>query len=389
MSNDLSSTNTRLRVAHIITQLELGGAQQNTLYTVTHLDKQRFEACLITGPGGLLDEEAQQSGIPTSFISSLVRPIRPWKDIFAFRDIYRLLRHIQPDIVHTHSSKAGILGRIAAYLAGVPVIIHTYHGFGFTPDQTSWMRRFLIGVEKLCAFLNTHLIFVSEENRRTAEALGIGKGKPSSLIRSGIALKELHISPVRQELGIPESAWVVASVGNFKPQKNPMDLAKTATAALKEDPTLHFLLVGDGELRPKVESWVNQEGFASNVHFLGWRRDIPEILTASNIFLLTSRWEGLPRALVEAFAARRPAICYAVDGVQELIEEGQSGYLVPPGDIETAKRRILELKAKPDEAVVMGRRGQERVQREFDIDAMVHQQEELYAKLSKEVPSFS
>jgi glycosyltransferase involved in cell wall biosynthesis len=376
----------RLRVAHIITQLELGGAQQNTLYTVTHLDPQRFESCLISGPGGLLDEEAQQSGVPLSFIPALVRPIRPWKDVRAFVELYRLLRHIQPDIVHTHSSKAGIIGRVAAYLAGVPVIIHTYHGFGFTPDQTPWLRKCLVGVEKFCALLSTHVIFVSEDNRRTAETLGIGRGKPSSLIRSGIAFKPLALSSVRRELGIPETAWVIASVGNFKPQKNPMDLAKTAAATLKEDPNVHFLFVGDGALRPDVESWVTREGISSNVHFLGWRRDVPEILAAADTFLLTSRWEGLPRALVEAFAAKRPAVCYAVDGVQELIEEGKSGYLVPPGDVETAKQRLLSLKNQPGEAMAMGRRGEERVQKEFDIDTMVRQQETLYEKLFKEVP---
>jgi len=376
----------KLRVAHIITQLELGGAQRNTLYTIAHLDPARFEPCLMSGPGGLLDEEAKSSGVPFFVISTLVRPIRPVKDIRALIALYRHLRHLQPDIVHTHSSKAGILGRFAAYVAGVPVIIHTFHGFGFTPRQNKLLKYLLIRVEKFCSLLSTHLVFVSRENRQEAGTLGIGPGKASSLIRSGISLQGPPSSTIRREAGIPENAWVVTSVGNFKPQKNPMDLARTAVGVLEENPEIHFLFVGDGELRPAVESWVRGQPHSENIHFLGWRRDIPEILAASNVFILTSLWEGLPRALVEAFAVKLPAICYAVDGVKEIVDDGKNGYLIIPGDVETAKRRILELKNKPLEAQEMGRRGYELIRSEFDIDLMVRQQEELYDKLFSDVP---
>ncbi|OGR90490.1 MAG: hypothetical protein A2992_00265 [Elusimicrobia bacterium RIFCSPLOWO2_01_FULL_59_12] len=258
----------KLRVAHIITQLELGGAQRNTLYTVTHLNPERFEPCLLHGPGGILDKEAADSGVHAFIIPALVRSaFQPLNDVRALIHLYKRLRAIQPDIVHTHSSKAGILGRIAAYFAGVPVILHTFHGFGFTPRQHVITRRFFVMLERLCAWLSTHLIFVSEDNRSEAARKGIGLHTPHSLIRSGIAIRpDAPAEPryqgeekrrpgreIREKLKIPEDAWVVATVGNLKPQKNTRDVVRIAERALLLAPDIHFLLVGDGEEKEAVK----------------------------------------------------------------------------------------------------------------------------------------
>lgn len=306
----METANSKLRVAHIITMLELGGAQRNTLYTVGHLDPQRFAPVLIAGKRGILDKETQGAAWPTVFVWPLVRAVNPFLDIPALIILYRHLRRLKPHIVHTHSSKAGILGRIAAYLAGVPVIIHTFHGFGFTPGQKSFVRRFFIRMEKFCALLSTHLIFVSEANRSEAAQLGIGTKTPNSLIRSGIELstsersamaawlgEERRHKPnvlIRQENGITENAWLVAYIGNFKPQKNPMDLARVAAEVLKKTKDVHFLLVGDGELREEVEAWCRDQGIADHMHFPKWRRhdDIPRILADADCFLLTSLWKA-------------------------------------------------------------------------------------------------
>jgi glycosyltransferase involved in cell wall biosynthesis len=377
----------KLRVAHIITQLELGGAQRNTLYTIGHLNREQYDPILICGEGGILDEEAKAGNYPTHFVKWLVRPVRPWKDVLALFSIYQLLRAIKPHIVHTHSSKAGILGRIAAYFAGVPVIIHTFHGFGFTPGQPGWLRRLFVWLERFCAIVSTHLIFVSKDNEEEAETLGVGTRKPRSLIRSGIAIQELPLSSsIREELHIPANAFVVVTVGNFKPQKNPMDVARTAKAVLEKDPAVHFLIAGDGELRAAVEGYVQSEGIAAQVHFLGWRQDIPAILAASNCFLLTSLWEGLPRALVEAALARLPAVAYAVNGVKEILREGETGFPIPPHEAPAAAEKILWLKDHPQEARQMGRKARALVEKEFDIDKMVRQQEDLYQELYQAVP---
>jgi glycosyltransferase involved in cell wall biosynthesis len=391
----------KLRVVHIITQLELGGAQRNTLYTVGHLNPELFEPFLIAGPGGILDSEAKAGPWRTRFVSSLVRPVRPWKDVLALISIYRFLQKIKPHIVHTHSSKAGILGRIAAFFAGVPVVIHTFHGFGFTPGQRPFVRRFFIWTEKISAWFSTHHIFVSEANRQEAAELHIGPKTSNSLIRSGIAIDApIHRATsvteqrtkdkvLRVLKEIPSDACRVTYVGNFKPQKNPMDLARVACEVLKQKQNIHFFLVGEGELQASVEAWCQEQGIASQVHFLGWCKrydDIQRILAASTCFLLTSLWEGLPRALVEAFASSKPAVAYGVDGVRDILRDGENGFLIPPGDVTLAAEKILWLANNPDKAIKMGQRGRAMVIKEFDIDFMVRQQENLYQTLYQAVP---
>jgi glycosyltransferase involved in cell wall biosynthesis len=391
----MDGSNHPLRVAHIITQLELGGAQRNTLYTIGHLDKSRFEPTLLCGPGGLLDEEAKRGSWTTIEIPSLIRQVHPIKDARALYEIYKQLRRLKPHIVHTHSSKAGILGRIAAYLAGVPVIIHTFHGFGFTPGQSPFVRHFFVRLERCCAHLSTHLIFVSKANQKEAAQLHIGTEKPSSLIRSGIEIKKLSSpSPegstpsknIRREQNIPEEAWMVISVGNFKPQKNPMDLVRVAEKVLAEDRSIHFVFAGDGELRKMVQTYAEALEIAAHIHFLGWRQDIPQILTESNCFFLTSLWEGLPRALVEAYAAGLPAVAYAVDGVQDILLHNETGFAIDPNDIDFAAKKILWLKQNPEDARRMGQEGKKLVSEEFEIDSMVRQQESLYDATYVNVP---
>jgi glycosyltransferase involved in cell wall biosynthesis len=384
----------KLRVAHIITQLELGGAQRNTLYTCGHLDTNRFEPILICGKGGILDEETKEASYPAHFLASLVRPVNPIKDLWAFFRLYGLCRRLRPHIVHTHSSKAGILGRAAAYLAGVPVVIHTFHGFGFTPGQRPIVRRLFTAVERWCAWMSTHLIFVSDDNRQEAVGLGIRGAAQGSLIRSGIAMRtkpgeairvDAHQN-IRHELGIPADAWLIVSVGNFKPQKNSMDLARVAAEVLKFKPEARFVFVGDGEQRAEVEAWCQQNGIYAQTHFLGWRRDAHEILSAANSFLLTSLWEGLPRALVEAFSVELPAVAYAVNGVRDVLKDGENGFAIPPGEVAAAAEKLVYLMDHPADARRMGTLGRALVQEEFDIDRMVRQQEELYTTLYNAVP---
>jgi glycosyltransferase involved in cell wall biosynthesis len=393
----------KIRVVHIITQLEMGGAQRNTLYTINHLDPKSYEKILLCGPGGMLDHEAKQdaakSGWAIQKIPMLVRPIRPWKDVPALWDLYKHLVQLKPTIVHTHSSKAGIIGRLAARLAGVPIIIHTFHGFGFNQQQYPWTRWLFINLEKLCAKLSTHLIFVSEANRSEAAQMGISTGIPNSIIHSGIYVgkeRRKQIAPIRQKLNIPprSKAWVVVYVGNFKPQKNPWDLVKVAVEVLKRKPEIHFLLVGDGELREDIENWCKQQHRGSQMHFLGWctrtqNYDVMDILKISDCFLLTSLWEGLPRSLVEASYAGLPSLAYAVDGVQDIIKNGENGFLIPPGDIRLAADKILQLASNPSEAKRMGQKALERIRsmgRDFDIAEMVREQEKLYKKLCNELP---
>jgi glycosyltransferase involved in cell wall biosynthesis len=383
------------RVCHVITRLELGGAQDNTLHTVRGLGP-AFAVSLLSGRGGLLDDEARAiPGIELSFVPGLVRRPSPAHDLRAAWALYREMRRLKPDIVHTHSSKAGILGRMAARAAGVPVIVHTIHGFGFNDRQPASLRAVLVGMERLVAPWTTHTIAVSSAQIEAGAALGIVDRVRSSVIRSGVHLEAFRaaarrfpsprLAPLRRELRLPEGAPLVGMVACLKPQKAPVDFVEVAARVLAGVPTAHFVIAGDGELRPAVERRVEELGLAGRLHLLGWRRDIPEIMAALDVAVLTSLWEGLPRVVPEAIAAGRPVVATAVDGTAEILRDGDNAFVAAPGDREALARGVLRLLGDPALAVAMTARATPLLG-EFDIDAMVRAQADLYRRLLETGP---
>lgn len=377
----------RLKVAHVITQLELGGAQQNTLYTCAHLDPARFDAFLVAGRGGLLDSEARSAGYRSYFLEHLDRRIDLCRDWKALRELISVFRIERPDIVHTHSSKAGVLGRLAAFLARVPVRIHTFHGFGFHERQNPLLRFTLTLAEELAAAVSTRLLFVSRANQDTARRIGLGDPAGYALLRSGVRLQDLpaKVDPEakKAELGAGMHKPLVVSVGNLKPQKRPEDFVAMAAQVLREAPEARFVFIGDGELRGRIQGQLLARNLYGKCFFPGWRRDVPEVLAAADVFVLTSLWEGLPRALVEAMKSGLPPVCYATDGVTDLVRDGENGLLAAPGDHEALARGVLMLLQDPGLRRRLGREAAASIGPEFDIDGMVRAQEDLYESLIK------
>ncbi|MBI4401223.1 MAG: glycosyltransferase family 4 protein [Nitrospirae bacterium] len=377
---------TPVTVAHIITKLELGGAQQNTLFTVAHLDPARFRSALITGEPGLLDQEARTlPGVAFYQIPSMVRPIRPVADLRALLALTALLKKLKPAIVHTHSSKAGILGRLAAWWVGVPIMVHSIHGFGFTRYQHPAVRRVLIALECVAARLTARFFAVSEANRRVGIELGLFNPDRCAVIRSGVDLAAIRQTRVdvpakKRELGLAPDRPVVGMVAPLKPQKAPLDFVRMAALVHQARPDVGFVLAGDGELRDAVEAEVHRLGLSGAFRLAGWRRDIAEIMRCLDVFVLTSLWEGLPRVYLEALASGVPVVGTRVDGAAEVMQDGINGYLVEPGDVRSLADRVLSLLAHPDEAANMGRNGRS-LPPEFDIHEMVRQQEREYERL--------
>ena len=389
----------KITVVHIITKLELGGAQQNTLFTVAHLDRDRYEPALITGADGMLIDEARQlKGVRLFLIPELVREIRPLKDLAAFLKIARILRTIKKHargtgcntdgmvIVHTHSSKAGILGRWAARLTGIRHIVHSVHGFSFHQFQHPLVRAFYILLERLTASITRAFILVSRANMEEGLKEKIFNTDQAMLIRSGIDISEYQSVrsdriAMRASLGITNGDPVVAMVACFKPQKAPLDFVKTARLVIDEHEQVEFLLVGDGVLRSQIKELAEQLKISDKVHLAGWRKDVPEIMNSIEILVLTSLWEGLPRVLPQAMAAGVPVVASDVNGSREAISDGINGFLTRPHDVQGMARKILYLLTHPDEARAMGRNGKGMVQ-EFDIWKMLSQQEALYAHVS-------
>jgi glycosyltransferase involved in cell wall biosynthesis len=374
-------------VCHIITKLELGGAQRNTLFTVSHLDKSRFRTFLITGEAGILDEEAHVlMGNALFHVPRLGRHIRPLKDALAFISLVRLLRQIKPTIVHTHSSKAGIIGRLAAWAAGVPVVVHSIHGFGFTRYQHPFRRLLLIGAERLAARVTTRFFAVSEANRSEGVARRLFTGNNCTVIRSGIDIEAIRKTAVntdvkKRELGFDPAQPLIGMVAPMKPQKAPLDFIRAAALVRASHPNLGIVLVGDGELRPAVEAEIDCQGLREHVKLLGWRHDVPEILRCLDVFILTSLWEGLPRVYLEALTAGVPIVGTRVDGADEVIKDGANGYLVEPRDVIGVAKRVQRLLDDRDLRVAMGRRAAAGLPVEFDIYEMVRRLESEYDRL--------
>jgi glycosyltransferase involved in cell wall biosynthesis len=375
------------QVVHIITKMELGGAQQNTLFTATNLDPDRFQVHLLSGPGGDLFDDAA-AFCRFRLVPDLVREVRPLRDLKAFLQIKKTLEDIKagqppaPVIVHTHSSKAGILGRLAARAAGIPVIIHSIHGYGFNDYQPAPVRWLYIFLERLCSRVTSFFIAVSQANIDRGLSLGLFAPGRVRLIRSGIDIGRFKDPAVarpemRRQLGIPQDAPVVIMVACLKQQKAPLDYVRVCSRIADRLPDAHFLLAGDGELRSALEAELQASACAGRFYMLGWQRDVPSLLHASDILVLTSRWEGLPRVIPQAMSAGLPVVVTRADGSPEAVRQGQTGFVVEPGDIAGIAEKTIYLLENPEQARRMGLAAQALVD-EFDICKMVAAQEELY-----------
>lgn len=342
----------RIRVSHIITRLIVGGAQENTILTCVGLNKDRFDVTLIsgpqTGPEGELHSEARKAGIEPIIESSLVREVHPVKDAICLVRLTKMLRSLGPDVVHTHSSKAGALGRAAAGMAGVPVIVHTVHGWGFHDRTSAAARAMYVGLERGLARMTHAMVVVTNRDREKGLAAGIGRPEQYRTIRSGVDLRALSRraddrSRTRRELGIPTSARVVGTIGRLSPQKDPLTFVRMASRVAHLAPDSHFVMVGDGPLRPDVVQLVKDRGLERRVHLTGIRRDIAALLQTFDVFVLASLWEGLPRVIPQAMAASVPVVASNADGIAEIIRSDENGFLVRPGDDQALSLRVLAL----------------------------------------------
>lgn len=379
-----------LRVLHVITRMIVGGAQENTMLSCALIDRTRFASTILTGAEtgveGELHSESRARGIEVAVEPSLVRRLSPWHDLVATLKLWRTMKRGGYDIVHTHSSKAGILGRIAARLAGVPVIVHTTHGWGFNSHQPPHIYWLYVWLERLCVRFSRVVIVVGSPNRTEGLSLGIGRPEQYRLIRSGIEIGayrdvKLGKSEARARLGIPEQAFVIGSVGRLGEQKAPLDLLTAFVPVAERYPHAHLVFVGDGPHRGPLETAITEAGLTGRVHLAGLRRDVPELLRAFDVFALASRWEGLPRVFPQAMAAGLPIVATRVDGAPDAITPGENGWLVPVGDMAAMSTHLLTLAADPALAARMGEAGRARVD-EFSAQRMVDSLAALYAELA-------
>ncbi|MBU0549579.1 MAG: glycosyltransferase family 4 protein, partial [Candidatus Omnitrophica bacterium] len=286
---------------------------------------------------------------------------------------------------HTHSSKAGILGRWAASFAGVKTIIHTVHGWSFNEYQNPLLRRIIIWLERLTALVTDKLIVVSHHDWQKGVDNHIGNKDKYRLIRYGINYEEFSKKDVgiREELGIDTHDPLIGMVSCFKPQKSPQDFISLAFLVNKAIPQAKFLLVGDGVLRNKIKRLISKFNLEQQVILTGWRYDIPRVLSAIDIFVLTSLWEGLPISILEAMAASRPVVATNTGGVSEVILEGSNGFLVPARDIKRLAEKLIHLLKNESLRRQIGHNARDSLASNFTVENMLKDTESMYCGLIK------
>jgi glycosyltransferase involved in cell wall biosynthesis len=377
------------KVCHLITRLILGGAQRLALETAVSLKRAGSEVELWsgpqTGPEGTLHDEARGHGLALRIIPDLVREVAPFKDLRALHALARLLRRERFEILHTHSSKAGIIGRRAGVAAGVPVRIHTIHGWPMTPATRAPARWLYTRLEREAARSAHCLVAVSEAVRDAGLAARIGCREQYQVIRGGVTMPpaptEEDRARARQKLGLPSDALVLGTVGRLDDAKDPLSALHAGLPLLRGSPAASLVFIGDGRLRPAMERARAASGCAAQIVLAGLRPNASELLPAFDIFFLSSRWEGFPLVVIEAMAASLPVVAYDVAGVREAVIEAETGYLSPPGRTECWRAALQSLINDPQRRRHMGLSGRARAATSFDLPRMLRSTHDLYRRL--------
>jgi glycosyltransferase involved in cell wall biosynthesis len=382
----VASPANRRKVLHLITRLIVGGAQDNTLLTVEKHRRDRYCVHVAGNPSGEWAERAARVADAFHPLPNLINPIAPTSDSAALVDMVRLMRRERYDVVHTHSSKAGVLGRVAARIAGVPAVVHTMHGpTGMHDLMNPWKRRVFEAAERIAGRYTHHMIAVSDITRRHITNLGLVSAERTSTIYSGIDFDRLDgawdADAVRAELAIPSSWKVVAFVGRLDDAKAPDVLVRAFAQVVRKRPETALIMAGEGDLEASLRAQITELGVANNVFLLGTRHDVPAILRLANVFALSSLWEGVGRALTEAMLLGVPVVAPDIYGIPEIVHHGETGRLFPRGDANALAGHLQALLTDEALARRLGENGRALTRRLFDGDAMVRSIESVYEDL--------
>ena len=378
----------RIRVLRIIARMNIGGPAIHATLLADGLEQRGYQTYLVAGSttreeGNYLDLHGRRLA---NFVelASLGREIDPGRDVSAYRDLRRIIRDFRPHIVHTHTAKAGFLGRLAARRAGVPIIVHTFHGHvlrGYFSLPKEWL---FVQAERSLAKVTTRLITVSAQVRDELLARGIGRAEQFEVIRLGFDLTpfatcEQRAGTIRNELGLTRATRVVAIVARLVPIKAHEVFLEMAVRVTATIPDVVFLVVGDGERRAELEQLARTLGIHEKTRFLGWRADLDRVYADCDVVVLTSRNEGSPVALIEAMASGRPVVATRVGGVEELV--GEVGLLADVDDSAALARAVSQLLADPERASRLGQAARQRVVTTYGKDRLVDDVDGLYRRL--------
>lgn len=382
-----------IRIERVITRLNIGGPARHTILLTRYHRDMGFLTELVAGresPGeGNMLPLAAANGVEPVIIPALGRELSPLRDPAVLLTLYSRFRRLRPDVVCTHMSKAGAVGRVAAWLARVPVRVHTFHGHVFSGYFSPAKTRFFVELEKRLARISTRIIVLGERQQREITALGVGRPEqfvqvPLGLDLSAFLAAEKHSGELRKELAIPQDAPLAAIVARLVPIKNHAVFLRAAKLVCGSLPAARFLIVGDGPERRGLEALTEQLGLKGRVIFLGFRDDLPRIYADCDATVLSSDNEGMPVALIESLAAATPAVATDVGETREVIRDGESGFVVPPSDPEALAGALLELLRSPERAKQMGLAGRRHVYPRFSIERLAADTAGLFRSLLQE-----
>jgi len=386
-----SASSTRpIRVARVIARMNVGGPAQHVTFLSTGMDRMRFDTILITGVVGGNEGDflpaARARGARPLVIPELGPTVRPAHDLVSLMKLARLFRDFRPDIVHTHTAKAGALGRVAARLAGVPLCVHTFHGHVLEGYFSAAKARLFLAAERGLARITDRIITVSSRVRQALLSLGIGQPGQVEVIPLGLDLSRFLPSPkgstdLRQRLHIPPGTPILGTVGRLVPIKDHPTLIHALGLLPGGDRAPHLLVVGDGERRQTLQELVQRLDLGSRIHFLGWRDDLEAILPELDVVICCSKNEGTPVALIEAMAAGVPVLSTDVGGVGDLVTHGETGWLIPPGDPTALAHSIRTLLADPALAGRLAAAARPIALERHDVKGLIHRMEALYTGL--------
>jgi len=384
----------KIRVIHVITRFDKGGSAENTFLTVQGLDKDKYEVILIQG---LAEEscmgteeaaavkrnltEAENSGVRIITIPELVRSIQPLNDLKALFGLIHIFKSEKPLIVHTHTSKAGILGRWAAFFANIKIIVHTPHGHVFWGYFNKWKTTCFILLERLTASITDKIIVLTEQEKQDHLRFRIAPEGKFRVIHSGVDLAAfsdalIKAPAMREKLGIPPEACVVGTAGRLTPIKGHKYLLEAAAVISPRNTDVFFVFLGDGELAPELRQMASSLGI-KKVMFLGWREEVAEVMSTFDIFVLPSLNEGMGKVLVEAMALGKPIVASDVGGIPDLVTHNYNGLLAPPADVEGLIKNINDLLDDSTKRMEMGDRGKI-IATDYSAEKMIDKIDRLY-----------
>jgi glycosyltransferase involved in cell wall biosynthesis len=379
-----------IRVMRIISRMNIGGPATHVVLLNAGLDRRGYDCLLVTGSEGAnegsLRDLALSSDLRLAMIPELGREIAPWSDFVTVVKLYRLMRRERPHVVHTHTAKAGFVGRIAARLAGVPVVLHTFHGHVFHGYFSPAKTQLFLLIERLGARLSTRIITISPRLREEIAQFGVTGSERIEVIPLGFELEMFASQPrgagdFRRSLGLPAAATLVGAVGRLVPIKNIPLLLEAVALARQEDPDIRVVLIGDGSLREELEVEAEALGLGQAVIFTGWRHDLASVYADLDAVVISSHNEGTPASLIEAMATGCPVVSTRVGGVPDLIADGETGRLVPPGEREALAAALLELFREQERTARMAELAQRQVLERHQARRLVADVDRLYRQL--------